>query len=352
LKGAGHSAPFALEDGLDEGAVKTLFLPFENGELPFPPDGARFLFLNAAMPPVSDYPWQRALDCVQGFRSEFLALQRAGYRVTPQDGQDTYHGALVLLGKHRKLNRQNIYTALERALPGGPVLIAGVKTLGVQAMRKELAEMLPVEQTLSKNHAQVFWCLRPESWISPPAAAAGTISVEGAPFETAPGMFSHRAVDAGSQMLARHFGDVKGKAADFGAGWGYLSAMLLKSAPAVTALDLYEADFAALEAAKTNVRGCKSQTQVGFHWQDLLSEPAQALYDTIIMNPPFHTGRSAEVSIGQIMIAAAARSLKPGGRLVMVANRELAYEDTLQRVFRRFERIDENRQHKIILAVK
>jgi 16S rRNA (guanine1207-N2)-methyltransferase len=337
---------------LEDGAVKTLFLPFEDGDLPFPAESARFLFLNAALPPVSDHRWQGPLNCVQGFRVDFLALQRAGYQVTPQQGDGTFSGALVLLGKHRALNRRNIYDALERTLPGGPVLIAGVKNLGVQAMRKELAEFLPLEQTLSKNHAQVFWCLRPESWISPPAAAPETISSEGAQFETAPGMFSHRAADAGSHMLARHFGDVKGKAADFGAGWGYLAAMLLKSAPAVTALDLYEADFAALEAAKTNIRECKSQTQVGFHWQDLLSEPVNAPYDTVIMNPPFHTGRSAEASIGQLMIAAAAKSLKPGGRLMMVANRELPYEDTLQRVFRRFERIEESRQYKIIRAVK
>ena len=70
------------------------------------------------------------------------------------------------------------------------------------------------------------------------------------------------------------------------------------------------------------------------------------------MNPPFHTGRSAEASIGQRMIAAAAKALKPGGRLLMVANRELPYEDTLQRAFRRFERIDEDRQYKVIKAVK
>jgi 16S rRNA (guanine1207-N2)-methyltransferase len=340
-----------LEDGLDDGAVRTLFLPFENGDLPFPAEGARFLFLNAE-PPVSEHKWRNSLDCVQGFRTDFLALQSAGYSVLPEAGSGKFSGALVMLGKHRQLNRSNIYKALEATLPGGPAVVAGAKTMGVQAMRKELAELLPVAQTLSKNHAQVFWSLRPESWVSPPLAAQQTISADGIQFETSPGMFSHKAADAGSQMLARHLGEVKGRAADFGAGWGYLSAMLLKHAPGVTALDLFEADYAALEAAKTNLSARDYQTPATFHWHDLLAEPVPAAYDAVIMNPPFHTGRSAEASIGQRMINAAAKALKPGGRLLMVANRELPYEDTLQRAFRRFERIDEDRQYKIIRAVK
>ena len=154
---------------MDDGAVKTLFLPFENGDLPFPAEGARFVFLNAEPPLSSDHRWQDSLDCVQGFRTDFLALQTAGYQVTPQVGEGQFSGALVLLGKHRELNRSNIFRALERTLPGGPVLVAGAKTSGVQAMRKEMTELVPIEQTLSKNHAQVFWCLRPESWVSPPA---------------------------------------------------------------------------------------------------------------------------------------------------------------------------------------
>ena len=337
---------------MDDGAFKTLFLPFENGDLPFPAEGARFLFFNAAAPPVSEQKWQDSLECVQGFRTDFLTLQRAGYRVTPERSAGQFSGALVLLGKHRDLNRANIYSALEQNLPGGPVLVAGAKTSGVQAMRKELVELLPIEQTLSKNHAQVFWFSRPESWDSPPLAAQRKVSADGMTFETAPGMFSHKAADAGSQMLARHLGEVKGRAADFGAGWGYLSAMLLKNAPGAAALDVFEADFASLAAAKANLSECNSQTPTIFHWQDLLAEPVPAVYDAIIMNPPFHAGRSAEASIGQRMITAAAIALKPGGRLLMVANRELPYEDTLQRAFRRFERIDEDRQYKVIRAVK
>lgn len=337
---------------MDEGAIKTLFLPFENGDLPLPQGAARWLFLNADIPPVSDHHWQDNLDCIQGFRPSFLALQQAGFRVTPDTESNAHAGALILLGKYRELNRRNIFTALERTLPGAPILVSGAKTSGVQAMRKEMSDLVTIEQSLSKNHAQVFWFSRPENWASPKLYTDTTINSGDLAFETAPGMFSHKAVDSGSELLAKHFDKMTGKVADLGAGWGYLSAALLQKCPAVTALDLFEADHASLEAAKHNLQKLSPMLPISLHWADLLQEPVQGPYDTIIMNPPFHLGRSTDAAIGQRMIAIASKALKPGGRLFMVANKELPYEDTLQRAFRKFERIDENRQYKVIRAMK
>ena len=49
----------------------------------------------------------------------------------------------------------------------------------------------------------------------------------------------------------------------------------------------------------------------------------------MIANPPFHQGRAAEPDLGAAFIAAAARILKPSGRLLLVANRQLPYEAAL-----------------------
>ena len=51
--------------------------------------------------------------------------------------------------------------------------------------------------------------------------------------------------------------------------------------------------------------------------------------DAVVMNPPFHTGRTAEPGLGQAFITAAARLLAPQGQLWMVANRHLPYETAL-----------------------
>ena len=49
-------------------------------------------------------------------------------------------------------------------------------------------------------------------------------------------------------------------------------------------------------------------------------------------------------------IAAAARILKPGGRLLMVANRQLPYEAELTARFRKWERLHEDGIYKVVMA--
>jgi 16S rRNA (guanine1207-N2)-methyltransferase len=52
------------------------------------------------------------------------------------------------------------------------------------------------------------------------------------------------------------------------------------------------------------------------------------------MNPPFHDGKRASPALGQAFIEAAAGMLRPKGRLLMVANRHLPYEESLAQRFR------------------
>ena len=109
----------------------------------------------------------------------------------------------------------------------------------------------------------------------------------------------------------------------------------------------YEAELAALEAARTNV----PDPRAGFHWTDVTGLGAGGEpYDAVIMNPPFHQGRAAEPDLGAGFIAAAARILKPHGRLVMVANRQLPYEAALDAAFRRWTRLEEAGGYKLLEA--
>ena len=68
------------------------------------------------------------------------------------------------------------------------------------------------------------------------------------------------------------------------------------------------------------------------------------------MNPPFHTGRASDPSLGRAFIASAARLLKPAGKLWMVANRHLPYESALTDHFRNVDTIGGNGAFKVIHA--
>jgi 16S rRNA (guanine1207-N2)-methyltransferase len=116
------------------------------------------------------------------------------------------------------------------------------------------------------------------------------------------------------------------------------------------ALDLYEADFAALEAAKLNLAGVSQSIARNFFWVDLLKESFEKRYDAIAMNPPFHRSRAAEPEIGAGMIRAAAKALKPGGRLFMVANRQLPYEPILAAAFSSHAELARDGMFKVLAA--
>ncbi len=333
-------------------ALKTLFHPFEAGELAPPAAGARVLFLGAEPGFRLPVGFDASISAVQSFRPDFLALSASGIETAPQPSGEGFDAAMVLAGRHRGLNESRIADALERTAPGALLLVAGGKEDGVASLRKRVATLAAVEGQMPKFHGLAFWLRRPAdpaSVVSALRAANPPLLVDGR-FRTAPGMFSHDRVDAGSALLAAHLpADLAGSVADFCAGWGYLAAALLDRCPKVAAVDLYEADWAALEAAKANLSG--GSADIGFFWHDLLGEPVTRRYDAIVMNPPFHRGRAADPAIGTAMIGKAASALRRGGRLLMVANRQLPYEAALTAAFARFEEIARDQNFKLFAAV-
>ncbi len=333
-------------------ALKTLFHPFEAEAVALPRTGERVLFLGAE--PGFRLPdgFEAELHVVQGFRPYFRALQASGVVVTPQAEGDGFGMALVFAGRHRGLNELRIAQALESVAPGGLIVIAGGKDDGIASLRKRIDELVPLDGHLPKYHGIAFWLRRPADLAAAQKlrAANPALLVEGR-FHTAPGMFSFDRIDTGSRLLVENLPtDLRGSVADFCAGWGYLAAELAARSPGILALDLHEADFASLEAAKLNLAGVGQSITRNFFWTDLLSEPVERRYDAIVMNPPFHRSRAAEPEIGAGMIRAAAKALKPGGRLFMVANRQLPYEPILSAAFSSHAELARDGMFKVLSA--
>ena len=76
------------------------------------------------------------------------------------------------------------------------------------------------------------------------------------------------------------------------------------------------------------------------------------MYDAIVCNPPFHAGRAAEPALGQGFIEAAAKALKAGGRLFLVANRGLPYEPLLRARFAAVEMLADNNKFRVWRAAR
>ena len=234
--------------------------------------------------------------------------------------------SVVFLPRAKALARGLVAQAL--AETDGPVVVDGQKTDGIDSLLKEVRGKAQVGQVISKAHGKLFVISAAPDALAAWRLPATPLQV-GDGFVTMPGVFSADGIDPASQLLAQALpADLGRQVADLGAGWGYLSAQLL-ARDKIETLHLVEVDHSALGCARQNVPDPRAQ----FHWADAtLWRPKKAL-DCVVMNPPFHTTRSADPDLGRAFIAAAAAVLAPQGRLFMVANRHLPYEPALAQHF-------------------
>lgn len=330
-------------------ALKTLFHPFVMGILVPPVDGERILFLGAEAGFQLPEGFKAAIESVQPLRPLYRALEARRISVTPTIEGDGYDAALILCGKHKGDNENHIAEALSRVKTGGPIVVAGGKEDGIQSLRKRIDAFGWGGDSLPKYHGVVFWFGRPADADAAIAKLASKpVRVDGR-FDAAPGMFSHDRVDAGSELLASRLPeDFAGHAADFGAGWGYLSVALARKSPGLKGVDLFEADFHALEAARRNMKSNCPFVPARFYWHDLTAEDTRDKYDLIVMNPPFHEAQAADPALGKAMIAAAAKALKIGGRVMLVANRGLPYEPVMAASFKEWGETCRNARFKVL----
>lgn len=347
-------------------ALDALMLPFADGDLPRSP-GALFLRARAGAALVAaDWP---GLACEAPFRPDAEALQRAGFAVAGEavaagtemnDGQADGASPLVLVlpPRQRDEARALFAEALARAAPGAVVVASVANDAGAKSAEADFVRIAGPVTTRSKHKCRVFWARAGQPGGDAALAAQWRAldaprPVAGGRFRSRPGVFAWDRIDAASALLARHLpADLAGRAADLGAGYGYLSTELLAHSPGITALDAYEADARALAMARHNLGGQASQATLGFHWHDVTAG-IPAGYDVVVSNPPFHAPDGRErPDIGRAFIAAAAQALRPGGRLWLVANRHLPYEEALGTGFGQARLVAQEGGFKVVEAVK
>tara|TARA_R110002049_G_scaffold307712_2_gene509095 strand:+ start:67534 stop:68532 length:999 start_codon:yes stop_codon:yes gene_type:complete len=319
-----------------------LQLALNGGGLDLPDEGTIAVIHPPVEADLADLPMDRC-QIIHDFKPAHDAWAARGYDAVPvADGR--YAAVILCLPRAKAEARAMI--AMACRLSDGPVVIDGQKTDGADSILREMRARVTVQGPVAKAHGKLYWITAPAAefftdWEAGPSKTDGG-------FWTAPGVFSADGVDLASAMLVDMLPDNLGhEVADLGAGWGFLSAHVL-TRPGVKTLHLVEAGHMALDCARHNVIDERAE----FHWADATDWQPPHRMDTVVMNPPFHTGRASEPQIGQAFVAAAARILSGHGDLWMVANRHLPYETELKKRFAQVSDLGGDARFKLFHATR
>ena len=163
-----------------------------------------------------------------------------------------------------------------------------------------------------------------------------------------PGVFGHARLDDGTRALASAFEVLPADVVlDLGCGYGALGLLAAKLAPEgrVVAVD---SNARAASLAERNAREAGLADRVrALHRAELddLGEPA---FDLALANPPYF----GNWRIAQAFVDTAAATLRPGGRLWMVAKAADRHAELLGDRFRDVRVLDSPRGHGIVFATR
>lgn len=252
-------------------------------------------------------------------------------------GYDSAATVVVTLPRSKRFAKALIEEAARKAT--GIVVVDGQKTDGIDALWRDCRKRVEMLGSVTKAHGRAFWFAPTDAfadWADPdPVAVDGVY--------TRPGVFAEGRLDKATELLINALPEVSGTWADLGAGAGALArALFQKGAEEV---HLIEAEQRALDCARLTTDG-RGQ----FHWADATQWRGATGLSGVVMNPPFHEGRSGVPELGQAFIRTAAAVLSPRGSLYMVANRHLPYEAVLAERFAQVKELEGSSAFKIFQA--
>ena len=287
----------------------------------------------------------------------------AGRRVEPLDDASNHRSVVIYVPKEKPLFwmiMANLAACLEA---GTRLYLVGSNKGGIKSLIKHLPpQWQSARKVASGNHCLLFetersavaaqpFTLRDYTTkypvaLSDPAADVLTVT-------NLPGVFSDQRVDVGTAVLLEYLLGLKRsknglRVLDFACGNGVIGAFLRQHF-AVSELVACDISAMALYCSEQTLaaQGLPSKYQVVA--SDGLNN-VSGHFDWIVSNPPFHAGQKTDYRIAEQFFADAAKQLTRSGRLTVVANSFLGYNELLERHFRNVNEVLNTRKYKIIEA--
>jgi 16S rRNA (guanine1207-N2)-methyltransferase len=276
---------------------------------------------------------------------------RVAFGLDLPEGTAPFELAAVVMPKGGSALHEVLITAANALVAGGRLVLVGTKRAGVKSAGGRVEELLgPVLDRRAGAHCQALLARRERS--PEPREDERRIEVVALgrrfAFTTLPGVFAHGRLDDGTAFLLEHLapGDFS-RALDWGCGGGVLGAALALARPEAEVL-LADSSAAAIEAARRTLRSLgrdAADVLAADGWRGIDGD-----FDLIVTNPPFHQGVATDRRATERFLDAAHERLRPGGRLVLVANAFLPWAARLAAAFDRVDTAARSARWQVVVA--
>ena len=274
--------------------------------------------------------------------------------------------AIVRLPKGRIPTLRLLWDAFHALRPGGRCYVAGANDEGIRTALRQLEQLFGTAAVLGyRGGNRIGVAIRPEAapartgdfdipWLDP--ATFHEVRVDARGFEiqvqSRPGVFSWDRLDDGTRALLDVM-DVQdtGAILDLGCGSGIVGAVAAQLAPAAHVI-LTDVGADAIASSRRTVAANGLAGRCEVMPSDIAAVVPDRSIDLVLTNPPFHTGKATDLLVAAQFVRDAARVLKPGGRLMLVANRTLPYELWLRECFGAYQTAFDGRRFKVLSAVR
>ena len=166
-----------------------------------------------------------------------------------------------------------------------------------------------------------------------------------------PGVFSWEHVDDATALLADVM-DVRpgDDVLDLGCGSGGLG-ILAAQISGSGRVRLVDVDSEAIRCA-TRAIDAGALANCTAISSDIAYAVREERFDLVVTNPPFHVGKGTDLDVPSQFIVDAWQVLKPGGRLMLVANRTLPYEKLVYSTFGNIATLHDGTRFKVLGATR
>ncbi len=283
----------------------------------------------------------------------------------PSEKPGWFDAIVMQLPKSRKLARRWLVEAYTGLKKGGSLYLAGPNQEGIQPAIKDGNELFGNSSLISyQKSSRVARFIKkddhqPEnlspSWAVEPGIQPGSwhsfqVMIHGKEYtiHSLPGVFSYEELDEGTALLLKNLRVLAGsRVLDFGCGYGILG--LAATSLGAGQVDMVDVDLLGVASARENIR-INSKEGISAFPEDGLAWAQGNTYDLLVSNPPFHSGKEVDFDVTEAFIEQAPRVLKPGGKLVLVANRFLRYNLQLQSSFGNVEILAQTNRFHVLTA--